>query len=357
MKKIIMQVSGSLCLGGIETLVLEMQRNALPNAEVHAVSLGGSKQVFLETRPNFNNERYKTYFLNKGRGLNVRTIKKIIQLMRHIKASVVHTHNTSGLLYGGIAARLVGIKHHVHTEHDAWHLQNKKEYYITKTLFQLLKPKVVADASCVFDSLNQLMPKQELFLIYNGIDIDKFKVGDKKTARQLLQLPLDRKIIGCVGRLELIKGQEFLIQALKELPEEVYLIFVGQGSLQTYLEQQVKALGLTRQVRFLGKIENMTPVYQAIDVCCLPSLGEGLPLVLLEAQASGIPCVATDVGGTSEALCPHTGILVPPKKPQQLAQAIWQRLEEPPTISPRDFVVASRSLKEMMVQYHRLYEI
>jgi glycosyltransferase involved in cell wall biosynthesis len=123
------------------------------------------------------------------------------------------------------------------------------------------------------------------------------------------------------------------------------------------LEAQALALGVGAKVHFLGRIDDMPRFYQALDVFCLASRHEGLPLSLLEAQASGVRAVAFDVGGVRDALCPTTGYLVEDADEGGLTAAIDQASRIPCRTDPRDFVVADRNITAMVRGYDRLYTI
>lgn len=132
----------------------------------------------------------------------------------------------------------------------------------------------------------------------------------KEHARTSLNLPTDKHIIGCAGRLEHVKGQDQLIKALTLLPKNMVVAFAGGGTKRNQLEQLTSRLNLSDRVIFLGLVEDMTTFYGALDTFCLPSRHEGLPLSTLEAQACNIPTVAMNVGAVDETLCPVSGTLV-----------------------------------------------
>jgi len=154
-----------------------------------------------------------------------------------------------------------------------------------------------------------------------------------------------------------VKGQRFLIEALNDLPSDVHAVFVGDGPVRAELEETAKQLSLEQRVHFLGHRDDLDAIYPAFDVFCLPSLSEGLPRTLLEAQASGVPVIATNVGGIPEAVCPATGMIVPAGDPKALAAAIAEVLERrSDPEAPRMFVLNGLSLKDTMQRYHQLAE-
>ena len=140
-------------------------------------------------------------------------------------------------------------------------------------------------------------------------------------------------VIGSIGRLTRQKGYRFLIEAapavLERFPHSRFVL-IGDGPLRDDLHQRVKALGLEAAFEFLGQVQDVTPLLSDMDLFVLPSLWEGLPTVLLESMACGVPVVATAVPGTDELVQDDvTGWLVPPRDPSALAQKIIFALSSP----------------------------
>jgi len=164
-------------------------------------------------------------------------------------------------------------------------------------------------------------------IVYNSAEEHIFKPRSRQKARKLLHLPLDKDIILFVGRLEPVKGVIYLIQAMSFVlrEREAILVIAGDGAKRSNLQHLVKNLNLNSHVLFLGNVhaEKLALYYNAADVFVLPSLVEGHPLVVLEAMASGLPIVATNIGGNNESVVPHVnGLLVPPKNSEDLSKAI-----------------------------------
>ena len=169
--------------------------------------------------------------------------------------------------------------------------------------------------------------KTRISVIWNSADEDNFKPRSKEKIKKLLHLSLEKEIILFVGRLAPVKGIRYLIRAMPFIlrEREAILVIVGDGPERNNLEHLVKILNLEPYVLFLGNIhpEKLALCYNAADVFVLPSLSEGHPVVLLEAMASGLPVVATDVGGNNESIINEVnGFLVCSKDHQVLARAI-----------------------------------
>lgn len=364
--RVVVQVVQHLRAGGIECLVLEMMRSSLRsnNEDMHIISLEGNMGEALSKWPRLLPYKKKLHFINKKPGLSFTCLLKIKKLLKNLNADVVHSHHIGPLLYGGLAAKLSNIPRRIHTEHDAWHMADHKRRRLESMLLKWVKPILVADATGVQKQLASYQPNYPSQVIHNGIDCQVFHKGNQPYARAQLGLVQNLegksiKYIGCAGRLTEVKGHKYLIDALKFLKENCILVLAGEGEYRDELELYIQQSGLTDRVILLGNIDNMVNFYQSLDVFCLPSLNEGLPLSPLEAQACGIPVILTDVGGCREACCPESGVMVPAKDGTALAWAIRQtlsKLSRDQVPSPRSFVTAERDFNNMFDEYRLLYQ-
>lgn len=354
----IIQVVQHLAPGGIETMVLELQRIYQARDEVIIISLEGDYQCNVRNWSRLYGLNCELIFMGKSAGTQPNLIWQLVRLFRRLKPDVVHTHHIGPLLYAGMAARLANVRSIVHTEHDAWHLQqSKKRQLIQQGLLKMVRPHLVADAVHVGHVLTGLFPRQKLYVIPNGIDTQRFSPGAHIKARQQLNLPHNKVLIGCAARLVQGKGHHYLLEALQQLPSNLHLALAGDGPLKSELMAEARVLGILERVHFLGNVESMTSFYHAIDLFCLPSEAEGLPLSPLEAQACGVPVLITDTGGCKEAVCQKTGLLVPSKDSQALAQGVLELLQRfcmSDMQNPREYVLQHHDLEKVARQYRRL---
>ncbi|MFO6424522.1 glycosyltransferase [Motilimonas sp. KMU-193] len=349
------QVVQHLKPGGIETLALELDKLNTSTGKRYILSLEGVHHEALSAWPRLQPVANRLIFMNKKPGLRIGLIWQLAQLFRELNINTVHSHHIGPLLYAGAAARLAGVSHLIHTEHDAWYLREVKNRRLQKHLCKLLQPKVIADAKRValdFASYLKCPPPQ---VILNGIDSQRFKPGNPVLARAKFNLPYTKCIIGCSGRLVPEKGHKYLIQALPLLPKQTHLVIAGHGSEFVSLNELVTKLGLSQQVTFLGRVDDMVSFYQSLDVFCLPSLNEGMPLAPLEAQACGVPAVVTATGASREALCPISGRIVQRANPQALAGALLETmLNDTPASIPRRFVTQFADIRRTVAAYQAL---
>lgn len=164
-------------------------------------------------------------------------------------------------------------------------------------------------------------------IIPMGFHIGNFRPRDKAKSRKMLDLPIEKKIILFVGHLIERKGVKYLIQAVKSVVgkhKDTLCLIVGKGELESSLKGMASELKLNDYVKFLGlkTNEEVSCYMNACDVFVLPSLNEGLPVVLCEALACGKPVVATNVAGTPEIVNNDVGFLVKPKDAEDLAEKI-----------------------------------
>lgn len=352
--------------GGIENLVLDLQRHSSRKNQVYIASLEGTRERAIINWPILENVNENIFFLNKPQRWSIITLMKLMLIFLKLRVDVVHSHHIGPLIYAGLAAKIMG-KSVIHTEHDAWHLNDEHQCKLEGWILSLVKPLVVADADYVATELKSKFPYMPVVVIHNGVNTNNFVLGDKKDAFKNLGVDLVNsesdepiQLIGCAARLEPVKGHSVLIKAVSELPKSVHLLIAGAGSEEKVLKELASVLGVSERVHFLGHVDDMVSFYQSLDIFCLPSLNEGFPLSPLEAQACGIPVVVSNVGGCKEVVCPDTGVLVVPNNSNLLVQLLTSQLARLSNISPsllsRKFVFEGKTLDQMVKAYNHLVE-
>jgi len=178
------------------------------------------------------------------------------------------------------------------------------------------------------------IPKREITVIPNGVDVQQFTSMDQRQVRAKLGLANDKKIIVYVSRLDNMKGLSYLLPAFRTVTEhkgDCLLALVGEGPYRARLEQQVAQLGLGESVIFAGfRPHSEIPMWiNACDLVVHPSLLEGSPLPIYETLACGKPVVASRVGGIPEVITSDAyGLLVPPASSEALAESLSRALEK-----------------------------
>lgn len=177
------------------------------------------------------------------------------------------------------------------------------------------------------------LPEDKITVVHNGIDLSRFQNLDSNRLEKIgkeLQIPEDALIITTIGRLHQQKGHEYLIKAskivLSQFKDAIFLV-VGEGELEDELQRMTNSLGLGDNFRHTGRRKEIPEILGLTDIFVLPSLFEGLPLVILEAMAAGKPVIASNISGIPEAVIDGaTGILVPSQNEKELAGAILDLL-------------------------------
>lgn len=167
--------------------------------------------------------------------------------------------------------------------------------------------------------------------IPTGIDLDRFRPGDRDAARAALGLPAGAPIVGIVATLRSWKGHLHLLEAIAGLGRpQVRLVVVGDGPMRAALVARAAELGIADRVTFAGNQREVTPWLQSFDLFCLPSYAnEGVPQALAQAMACGLAVVTTPVGSIAELVDDgRTGVIVPPSQPRALTQAIGALLDD-----------------------------
>lgn len=203
-----------------------------------------------------------------------------------------------------------------------------------------------------------------IVVLKNGVDTQRFDLGDRASAREQLGLDPKAIVVGAVGRLSEEKGYHHLLDSIAHAHRRgvrLELVIAGEGPERGRLEQQAHALGLDGGVKFLGALRDVRPVYAAIDIFALTSREEASPTVLLEAMACGRAAVATRVGGVLEMVeNKRTGLLVEPGQPSAFADALVRLARDPALRSrlgraARLRVVEQFDLSRMVEKHAQLY--
>jgi glycosyltransferase involved in cell wall biosynthesis len=207
----------------------------------------------------------------------------------------------------------------------------------TRKVFKFWGRKVIAISEAVRAHLvNDLkVAKNKIVLIYNGVDVKNFEryytSQDKEAIRKEYKLE-DSPVVGIIARLSSVKGHEYLIRAAKFILAErsdIQFLIIGDGPEENKLKRLVKSLNIEKNIFFHSSILDTARPLSIIDIFVMPSISEGLGLAILEAMASGLPVVASNVGGIySLVLEGENGILVAPKNPQALKEAVLKLIND-----------------------------
>jgi glycosyltransferase involved in cell wall biosynthesis len=355
----------------------------------HDLDLGGLQQVVYQLCRAIDRDRFDVSVLclrERGRfapdvealgvpvhlldqepgGVDYFAFRKVARMLKALSIDAIHTHNTQPFIDGTMGAFLAGVHTIVHTDH-ARAFPDKTRYMVAEWAMSQLAYKVVACSEHTAQQLRRYekISPAKLVTIPNGIDGSKFEVTiDRGAMCRELGITRTGPIIGLAVRLSEQKGITYLLQAMPAILQQhpdTTLIIAGEGELKEALQTEAAERGVAANVIFCGARKDIPQLVKLLDVYVLPSIWEGLPMVILEAMASGCPVVATDVGGTSTAVVQgETGELVKPADPALLALAIIKLLDSPQL--RQQYAVRARALfasrftaEAMTRQYERLY--
>lgn len=318
----IVQVITSLNLGGAQTL-LENLSYGLQQAgqQVTVISLENNHSA---TARRIESQGIKVIYLDKHPHFDSSIVGKLADVLKMLHPDIIHAHNIKKA-YVYLAARKAGIKRIVYTVHNmAWQEQNRIGGIFSYFMFHAGCMVPVGISPKVSDSIKKRYHLAGIPTIYNGTDLSRFQA---RTDYSLHNPPC---IIN-IARLDGQKNHRRLIEAFVGIVPfypDAHLVLVGDGELQGELEKQVEQAGLAGRVLFEGLQEDIPGYLRNADIFCLSSDYEGMPMTLIEAMASGIPIVSTNVGGVPDMLMNEKSAILTGLEAEELTTAIIRLLEE-----------------------------
>jgi len=320
----IVHVLSSLGMGGQERVALDLATGQAEDGHrVLTVSLAPGPDGPLAEEFVAKGLEIKTVAKRAGRDL--RLLVQLASLFRERRADVVHTHNPQPLLFAALPARTVGAAL-VHTKHGV-NPDSKRRLAMRRAAGRLVAAFVaVSDPTAEVARRERECALSRLHVVKNGIDLSRFGPDESARAelRAELGIPAEAFVVGTVGRLFTEKGHAYLVRSLEPvLGRAVHLIIAGDGPERDNLRNQVAGLAHPEAVHLTGNRRDVPRLLAALDVFALTSVREGLPLVIPEAMAAGLPVVSTAVGGIPEVVLDgETGFLVEYGDEQALLQRL-----------------------------------
>ncbi len=307
--------------------------------------------------------------MHKRPGNDPFLIFKLFRLIKREKPDVVHTRNW-GTVDGILAALLAGVPVIIHGEHG-WDAGDPKgmnfKRRIARKIFSLFIRKFVAVSDDIGKWLIEScgISAKKVQVIINGVDICKFDLRDRPAELEKKWGLKGKTVIGTVSRLDPIKRIDLLIQAIARITEnreDLCLLIAGDGKKRKQLETLAQETGVSKHVVFLGTIDGVDKIYNLMDIFVLISENEGISNTILEAMASGLPILATNVGGNPE-LVDHmeNGLLINPKDVSAVVDALRYYIDHPDrqavfSKNSRKKAVEHFALKKMVQNYLTLYK-
>jgi len=295
----ILQVIPYFCFGGAETMCENLTYALRKKGhEVTVVSLYQERTPISER---MECSGVKILYLDKKLGLDLSMVPKLIRIMKQERPDVVHTH-LDVIKYAVAAAKLAGVKRCIHTVHNVAdkEAEGKLQKLINKTYFKLgwsipvaLSPEVQKTIGTFYGMCRCKIP-----MIYNGVDLSRCIPKESRKAGNPFTFVH-------IGRFNEQKNHKGLLDAFQKVLQhcpDCRLNLLGDGELFAEMKAYAEGLGLGENVCFLGSSSNIYPHLHEADVFLLPSNYEGMPMTIIEAMGTGLPIVATAVGGVPDML-------------------------------------------------------
>lgn len=316
--------------GGITTYILTLsQQLARLGHHVCVVSSGGNmEEDFLQAGVEHVTLDLRTKFFLSWKIFSA--VPRITAMIREKEIDVIHAHTRVTHFLAHLVSRKTGIPY-VITYHGFYHIKP------VRRLFPCLGSRVISISDQVTDHLvhDFHVAPDRVETIRNGINLEAFRaVSPEERERQKILFGCEgKKVAGVIARLADVKGHRFLIDAVdlarKRVPD-IFLMIIGTGREEQGLKDQVRRQGLEDYIRFFPAARTSAGFLAAFDCFVLPSLDEGLGLVIMEAQASGLPVAASRTGGILSLIDDgKTGLLVEPGNAEALAEALVRILSQP----------------------------
>ena len=358
----ILTVVTGLNRGGAEMQIFHLATGfSLRGWEVKVVSLlsGGSMT------DQFREAGIQVHELGMHRGIpDPRALLRLRKIIRNFRPDVVHSH----MVHGNLLARLTRLicpmpvliaTIHSVTEGRRW---TEIAYRVTDSIGDLTT--IICNAAAERYVHVGSVPSERLKVVVNGLPVEQFRPDVNSRAQIRRQLGIREEFVWlAVGRFEPPKDYANLINAIAQVRSSRSLLLIaGDGPLRPDIEKLASDLKVSDRIRFLGIRKDISALMGAADGYVMSSAWEGLPMVLLEAAASGLPIVATNVGGNAEVVRDGvSGYLVPPSDPQMLALTLKKMELMSPLVrtsmglAGRDFVAAHYSIFSVLDEWESIY--
>lgn len=305
---------------------------------------------------------------------DLRAFREIRRIIREFRPDIVHTHAAKAGALGRMAASIEKVPVIVHTYHGHVfdnYFSSFKSSLVVQTERYLARRSsaiITISPSQMHDIVvrHRIAPPKKVVTIPLGFDLDRFRTdrnAKRQTFRSQIRAEPTEWVFGLIARFVPVKNHMLFLNAFslaKKQQPNIRAVCVGDGPLRVQAEDYARSLGLNAgrpgehaDVVFTSWVNDITEVIHGMDTVVISSHNEGTPVSLIEAQASGIPVISTDVGGVRDSMIgDHTGLLVPPDHPELFAQAMIQMVTQ--TELPKEFAATAEEFAHHTFSYHRL---
>jgi glycosyltransferase involved in cell wall biosynthesis len=331
----ILYVVTSADQGGAQKYVVQLARH------FHGSIAAGTEYTDLQRSARDNGiPFYPLPHLRRGINLyhDFLAVLELLRLFRRLNPDIIHLNSSKAGFLGSVAGRLSGIPV-VFTAHGF--IFNQQRGWLTTELLATLERYAgkfrnftiaVSDADRDAAITRRVSRPERIQTIHNGLPAITFV--DRTVARQTLNIPQEKFVIGTIANLYHRKGLDILLRAVGAINRTgqrgTYCVIIGEGPQRQVLERLIRELCLESSVRLAGAVPDAATLLRAFDLFVLASRREGFPYALIEANQAGLPVIATSVGGNAEAMGP-AGYLISAEDPLALAEALRRFINQPGT--------------------------
>ena len=368
----IVHIVYSFATGGLENGVVNIINRLSEEEYHHTIVCITSHDSDFFTRITANNT--KIVDLEKPPGNGVAWLFKCWKLLRQLKPDICHSRNLNAL-EAQLPAFLAGVPYRIHGEHG-WDVNDlggsNKKYQLLRRFFKPFIHQYVAlsQEAVIYLTDKVNINAVNIHRICNGVDVEKFQPNKNRTRLPENFANNDSLVFGTVGRLAQVKNQTLLVSAFislwqqqSQLQDKLRLVIIGDGILLPRLKKMVTSAKIDHAVWFAGNRSDVALLMQQLDVFVLPSLAEGISNTLLEAMASGLPYIATNVGGNADLVLPQhaQSHIVSVDNESELVKAMSQYINSPERLVNDSELVRTHcqknfSLTVMVNKYNQLYK-
>jgi glycosyltransferase involved in cell wall biosynthesis len=305
--------------------------------------------------------------IHEKHSLDIGVIKRILDIIKHNRINIIHTHEIRSNLFGLACSKIAKIP--IITTFHGWianSIKGKVYTSIDKITARYFDHIIAVSKAIQEELLRVGIAAEKVTVLHNALVIDRYKPNpEDQQFRNELGIDKNVFLIGNIGRLSPEKGQTDLILAAKQIfmeRNDIKIVIIGRGPEKGNIENMIKEFNIENRVILAGFQNDMMKVYNSLNLVVQNSYTEGLPNVVLEASLMGVPVIATDVGGTSEVIEDGTtGILVSPGNPKEMADKILECTKNPDHMKTMGRLGRAKVQKEFDLQQRtkkltRIYE-
>lgn len=298
----VLQIIGIVCGGGVEAVIMNYYRHIDRSKIQFDFVVDGYEKTALDDEIKYLGG--KVYHIEPYKKNIFRYMSQIYHIVRDNHYDIVHSNMNTLAVFSLFPAWLAGAHQRILHNHSTA-VCSEGIRSVMKTILRPLAP-LFANRYAACSKLagewmygKKMMASGKVTIINNAIDLDEYAFSPeiRQQYRKDLCIPKDALVIGHVGRFMYQKNHAFLIEVFREVVKEypkAILLLIGDGELRPEIEEKVREYHLSDKVRFLGLRKDVKYLYNCMDVFLLPSWYEGLPVVSVEAQANGLPCIFSD---------------------------------------------------------------